>query len=152
MAQVSNKITNITISLLLLETCLITLWSIIVSKTVCKAKLLKPISLKLFAIWLYNQGDDFNFMLLVVVRDQMTALCITKCIFNEYHNSYAFGLGFVIFLWSHDDVIKWKHLPRYWPVVRGIHRSPVNGELPSQRPVAQNFGVFFDMFLEKTLE
>ena len=22
----------------------------------------------------------------------------------------------------HDDVIKWKHTPRYWPFVRGIHR------------------------------
>ena len=27
---------------------------------------------------------------------------------------------------SHDDVIKWKHFPRHWPFVRGIHRSPVN--------------------------
>ena len=26
----------------------------------------------------------------------------------------------------HDDVIRWKHFPRYWPFVRGIHRSPVN--------------------------
>ena len=26
----------------------------------------------------------------------------------------------------HDDVIKWKHFPRYWPFVRGIHRSPAN--------------------------
>ena len=26
----------------------------------------------------------------------------------------------------HDDIIKWKHGPRYWPFVRGIHRSPVN--------------------------
>ena len=26
----------------------------------------------------------------------------------------------------HDDVIKWKHWPRYWPFVWGIHRSPVN--------------------------
>ena len=26
----------------------------------------------------------------------------------------------------HDDVIKWKHFPRYWPFVRGSHRSPVN--------------------------
>ena len=26
----------------------------------------------------------------------------------------------------HDDVIKWKQFPRYWPFVRGIHRSPVN--------------------------
>ena len=25
-----------------------------------------------------------------------------------------------------DDVIKWKHFPRYWPFVRGIQRSPVN--------------------------
>ena len=24
----------------------------------------------------------------------------------------------------HDDVIKWKNFPRYWPFVRGIHRSP----------------------------
>ena len=29
-------------------------------------------------------------------------------------------------MWDeHDDVIKWKHFPRYWPFVRGIHRSPV---------------------------
>ena len=26
----------------------------------------------------------------------------------------------------HDDVIKWKPFPRYWPFVWGIHRSPVN--------------------------
>ena len=27
---------------------------------------------------------------------------------------------------SNGDVIKWKHLPRCWPFVPGIHRSPVN--------------------------
>ena len=27
---------------------------------------------------------------------------------------------------NHNDVIKWKHFPRYWPFVRGIHRSPAN--------------------------
>ena len=26
----------------------------------------------------------------------------------------------------HDDVIKWKHFLRYWPVVLGIHRSAVS--------------------------
>ena len=26
----------------------------------------------------------------------------------------------------HDDVIKWKHVPRYWHFVWGIHQSPVN--------------------------
>ena len=25
-----------------------------------------------------------------------------------------------------DDVIKWKHSPRYWPFLLGMHRSPVN--------------------------
>ena len=29
-------------------------------------------------------------------------------------------------LMNHDDVIKWKHFPRNWPFVRGIHRSPAN--------------------------
>ena len=33
----------------------------------------------------------------------------------------------------HDDVIKWKHFPRYWPFVRRIHRSPVNSPHKGQR-------------------
>ena len=32
----------------------------------------------------------------------------------------------LLFSMCHDDVIKWKQFPRYWPFVRGIHRSPVN--------------------------
>ena len=27
---------------------------------------------------------------------------------------------------KHHEVIKWKHFPRYWPFVRGIHPSLVN--------------------------
>ena len=34
--------------------------------------------------------------------------------------------------WYHDDVIEWKHFPRYWPFVRGIHRSPVNSPQKGQ--------------------
>ena len=37
---------------------------------------------------------------------------------------------------SHDDVIKWKHYPPYWPFVRGIHRLPVNSPHKGQRRVA----------------
>ena len=33
---------------------------------------------------------------------------------------------FCTHLWNHDDVIKWKNFPRFWPLVRGIHRSPMN--------------------------
>ena len=47
-------------------------------------------------------------------------------------------LGYLIFadkqIPPHDDVIKWKHFPRNWPFVRGIHRSGP-GEFPTQRPV-----------------
>ena len=31
-----------------------------------------------------------------------------------------------------DDVIKWKHFPRYWPFVRGIHRLSVNSHRKGQ--------------------
>ena len=33
-------------------------------------------------------------------------------------------LSFCSFI--HDDIMKWKHFPHYWPFVRGIHWSPVN--------------------------
>ena len=32
----------------------------------------------------------------------------------------------------HDDVIKWKHFPRYWPFMRGSHWSPVNSRHKGQ--------------------
>ena len=32
----------------------------------------------------------------------------------------------------HDDVNKWKYIPRNWPFVRGIHRSPVNSPQKGQ--------------------
>ena len=53
--------------------------------------------------------------------------------------------------WRHDDVIKWKHFPRNWPLVRGIHRSRCPGEFPTQRPVTRSFDVFFDLRLNKPM-
>ena len=49
----------------------------------------------------------------------------------------------------HDDVIEWKHFPRYWPFVRGIHRSPVNSTHKGQWRGALIF--FFDLSLNKWL-
>ena len=42
---------------------------------------------------------------------------------------------------QHDDVIKWKHFPRYWPFARGIHRSPVNSPHKGQWRGALMFSV-----------
>ena len=41
----------------------------------------------------------------------------------------------------HDDVIKWKHFPRNWPLVRGIHRSPVSSPHKGQWRGALKFSL-----------
>ena len=52
-------------------------------------------------------------------------------------------------MWKHDDVIKWKQFPRYWPFGRGIHRSPVNSSHKGQWRGAL---MFFWSAPEETLE
>ena len=52
-------------------------------------------------------------------------------------------------IYIHDDVINWKHFPRYWPFLRGIHRSPVNSPHKGQRRGALKF--FFDLRLNQQL-
>ena len=51
--------------------------------------------------------------------------------FEWYHPVYR----------CHDDVIKWKHFPRYWPFVRRIHQSPVNSPHKGQRRRALIFSL-----------
>ena len=65
-------------------------------------------------------------------------------LYEIYYTAHS-SLNYVI---PHDDVIKWKHFPRYWPFVRGIHRPRW---IPAQRPVTRRFDVFFDLRLNKRL-
>ena len=45
----------------------------------------------------------------------------------------CYGIYYIsLTVYHHDDVIKWKHFPRYWSFVRGIHRSPVNSSHKGQ--------------------
>ena len=47
--------------------------------------------------------------------------------FTHLHPNPNLSLVFLIrFSAHHDDGIKWKHFPYYWPFVRGIHWSSVN--------------------------
>ena len=55
----------------------------------------------------YNRFRETSFL-------QYHRLCKTDNILGTHYH------------WVHDDVIKWKHSPHYWPFVWGIHRSPVN--------------------------
>ena len=67
----------------------------------------------------------------------ITCSCIWYLLLAHYyiHIRYHLCKYILTFIWihssknrlfQHDDVIKWKHHPRNWPFVRGIHRSPVN--------------------------
>ena len=53
-----------------------------------------------------------------------TGLWLTVQTWNYVYDS-RFGV-LCCDLVPHDDVIKWKHFPRYRPFVREIHRSPLN--------------------------
>ena len=69
----------------------------------------------------------------LIKRNQTTTQTLALYIMTDYH----YG------------VIKWKHFPRNWPFVRGIHRSQV--VFSSQRPVTRSFGIFLDLRRNKRL-
>ena len=51
----------------------------------------------------------------------------------------------IIYVNKDDDVIKWKHFPRYWSFVREVTGPR---EFPTQRPVTRSFDGFFDLRLK----
>ena len=51
-------------------------------------------------------------------------ICVYR-LMQKRHSSTVFTI-------YHYDVIKCKRFPRYWPFVRGIHRSPVNSPQKGQ--------------------
>ena len=58
-------------------------------------------------LWFYSKVFAF-----IMQGNNYRVLKLVDPTWKMYHNN--------------DDVIKWKHFPRYWPFVGGIHRSPVN--------------------------
>ena len=64
--------------------------------------------------------SDWIFSLCSLISSNMVSMCLPS-------SQYVFisPLPWKQSL-QHDDDIKWKWFPRYWPFVRGIHRSPVN--------------------------
>ena len=72
---------------------------------------------------------------------QMASICTSQCPSAVSTRSWGItlsslwdhpssGYHIVYECWGlkaqHDYVFKWKHFLRYWPFLRGIHRSPVN--------------------------
>ena len=75
-------------------------------------------------LWIYDSlknkllcfGQDFQ-------KPAMRFTSIMSCHFIIVFNYTSLDLFCVWKQNRHDDVIKWKHFPRNWPFVRGIHRS-----------------------------
>ena len=61
---------------------------------------------------------------------------------------YYTGTVPLFFMSDHDDVIKWKHFPRYWPLC-----GEFTGDrwIPRKKPMTHSFDVFFDLCLNKWL-
>ena len=105
------------------------------------------------AYWCHNNGSSLIFndglACCMVLNSRCASIVNNQWTFTGnwesswcqlYHNWWHRILS----LWQiHDDVIKWKHFPRYWPFVRGIHRFPVNSPHKDQWREALVF--FFDL-------
>ena len=52
-------------------------------------------------------------------------VCKSHSVYNP-RLCWVVGAEWLWWCMMHDDVIKWKHFPRSWPFMRGIHLSPVN--------------------------
>ena len=63
----------------------------------------------------------------VNIQCNANILLIHTCVLNSVSSKlWCIFLDLWLMGVFHDDVIKWKHFPRYWPFVRGINRPPVN--------------------------
>ena len=72
--------------------------------------------------------------------------CTEVCFYGPNWLNVSIGLGNgwpPVRHQAHDDVIKWRHFPRYWPFVRGIHRSPVNSPHKGQWRGAFMFSLIY---------
>ena len=93
--------------------------------------------------WTHNQvkfshvRKTVTLQIIVLVQERCNSIAIAL----ELHFSCTNPLNYEIiksYIRCHDastsvhDVIEWKHFPRYWPFVRGIHRSPVNSSHKGQ--------------------
>ena len=85
--------------------------------------------------WEFRQNDNISVSVLLMLEPECFGLSMSipwlrmRCFFASSAMVLAMQdkrAVFHIVYTKHDDVIKWKHFPRYWPFVRVIHRSPVN--------------------------
>ena len=90
-------------------------------------------AIKHISILIYIESHDYNWCMCVCYE-------LGTIVRNHVSRHWC------ILAITHDDVIKWKHFPRYWPFVRGIHRSPMKSPHKGQK-----LWCFFDLRPNKLL-
>ena len=75
--------------------------------------------------------------------------CQMLVCFGKTYIMFYIIQGIHAIYYNYDDIINWKHFPRYWHL---WGESTGHRWLPSQRPVTRSFDVFFDMRFEQTVE
>ena len=79
----------------------------------------------LMLIWRYSdmhiEKNFFQYDHIILKKHQ-----IFEYYFFELFYQSWWRLPLLTLLTMTIDVFKWRHFPRYWPFVRGIHQSPVN--------------------------
>ena len=81
--------------------------------------------------------------ILTVFSLQFSPCCYHICGIYCFVISARVRVLHVLIPYVRDDVIKWKHVPRYWPFVQGIHRWPVNSPHQVQWRGALMFPLIF---------
>ena len=107
-------------------------------------------------MWFWSLTTSLEYLMTYNIRAQSPSLDGTYNILSNFFVTCHESLGYAHFVpdWCvaspfantfvlHDDVIKWKHFPRYWPFVRGIHRSPVNSPHKGQWRGALMFSLIY---------
>ena len=82
-----------------------------------RSNLIMPVTINQYLLWWYSM--EWTLHKFTKQYGQHCVGDVFRYIFF-YDNNYFFNQNF------HDDIIKWKLFPRYWPFVQGIHRSTVN--------------------------
>ena len=78
------------------------------------------------ALWWLRGATAIRSLDLLVHLHVVTSKEMEKENFRKLSSYWAVVISDYCVVRLHDDVIKWKHFPRHWPFVWGIHRSPVN--------------------------
>ena len=73
-----------------------------------------------------NTGFPFSCQVLVLT------LSVLKLEYSEITMSFDYHDCCITVLRYHEDIIRWKHFPCYWPFVRGIHWSLVDSTYKGQ--------------------